>query len=666
MKLRYILFHILMCMAFAFIVPSCVDPVEDPDEIVDEEGEDTDGEDGENEDEEPVLDPEEAAKYVSESAYKVAEYIKKNYSDSYSVEDFEAIIDWLNTRNYVMNVEWDEYYRDIYSTFTDGTDFHIVTVLEPEYDDEDPSFLPEMKSSSSEYGEVYNVETISNEVIQDNNNFLYIEGSPIDRNLRSDRVSEIDSPLSIKYEVVQGLNFVNHSDLTNYGAILIGKTHGAGKGLFLLSTEYHSGWGWDFHMLGNAILRVQGLGEYPLVSRTVSLEELYSQPLHNPFVYANYCWSAEFSSTTKVNGSFVGYINKSGRASSANIKRSFQYFKLLFNGYTHFDAYSMLDTDIMEDTFLGTVIKSYGEDYMRYFSISTDAYKSKIENGQLAVRGKINGYKNLKESGISYYLYYKEGNDGFDSPAEGGVNTLVLEDINTDGTIDVKFSLDEFKAEKEYTCRLGFEYHGNYYLGTSFNFTTPLLPTPGQWVDLGLSVKWAGWNVGASSPEEYGGFYAWGETAEKSEYTSDSYTYVEELNGYWDYKYEDIGSEISGTSYDVASVQWSNGARMPTIEEVNELVSKCTVKSGEYKGSKGYFLIGPNGNIIFLPFSGYCDARGYDGRGYCGWFWSGTDHEGQYDFMYYDTGAYYFYCTSGYISVKHIDRSVGLSVRPVR
>lgn len=629
---------------------------------------DKDGEDDENdENEEPVLDPEEAAKYVSESAYKVAQYVKNNHSDSYSVEDFEAIIDWLWNQDYVEEVEYDEYYRDIHSTFKDGTDFHIVTVLEPEYDDEDPSFLPEMKSSSSEYGEVYNVETISNEVIQDNNNFLYIEGSPIDRNLHSDRVSEIDSPLSIKYEVVQGLNFVNHSDLTNYGAILIGKTHGAGKGLFLLSTEYHSGWGWDFHMLGNAILRVQGLGEYPLVSRTVSLEELYSQPLHNPFVYANYCWSAEFSSTTKVNGSFVGYINRSGRVSSANIKRSFQYFKLLFNGYTHFDAYSMLDTDIIENNILGTVIKSYGEDYLRYFSIRTDEPEITDDN-RVIVKGQFKGYKNLKPE-VSYKIYYKDGDDGFSSPYESGVESITLnkDDIGSDGTLRIDIT-DKLKIYKYYSICLGFEYNGNCYLGNICDdFRTPLIVTPGQWVDLGLSVEWAGWNVDASSPEEYGGYYAWGETETKSQYGLEEYKYCEK-DGKYDWAFEFIGNEISGTSYDVAHVKWGGGARMPSLVEVKELLANCIFLRGcYYKGVCGSYVIGPNHNSIFLPFagirwdgaSGNSDIISHEGS--CGYFWSGT---------FYDTSigfdAYCLYCDWDDDDLWNSARYYGHSVRPVR
>ena len=91
-----------------------------------------------------------------------------------------------------------------------------------------------------------------------------------------------------------------------------------------------------------------------------------------------------------------------------------------------------------------------------------------------------------------------------------------------------------------------------------------------QKVDLGLSVCWAGWNVGASSPEEYGDYYAWGETIDKSDYTEDSYQYY---NGS---DYVNIGSNISGTRYDVARAQWGGSWRMPTNAEFEELINRCT------------------------------------------------------------------------------------------
>ena len=145
-----------------------------------------------------------------------------------------------------------------------------------------------------------------------------------------------------------------------------------------------------------------------------------------------------------------------------------------------------------------------------------------------------------------------------------------------------------------------------------------------QWEDLGLSVKWAAWNVGANTPEEYGGLYAWGETLEKTEYNIDSYTHVvREYYGTgendWYLSPTFIGEEISGTEYDVAHVLWGDGARLPTLDEIQELVNKCTFKKGSFKGTEGVYVIGPNNNNVFFP----CFREGDDSRWY-DYYWSGT------------------------------------------
>ena len=171
------------------------------------------------------------------------------------------------------------------------------------------------------------------------------------------------------------------------------------------------------------------------------------------------------------------------------------------------------------------------------------------------------------------------------------------------------------------------------------------IPFDEKWVDLGLSVLWAAYNVGASSPEEYGGYYAWGETEEKSNYSGDNYN--------WNF----IGSEISGTSYDVAHVKWGDGARMPTLDEVKELVNNCTFKYGTYNGVSGDYVTGPNGNSIFLPFAGCRSIDALYPEGYYGCFWSGTYVD--------DFDACYLYCGKDHGSWSGYDRSYGHSVRPV-
>lgn len=182
-------------------------------------------------------------------------------------------------------------------------------------------------------------------------------------------------------------------------------------------------------------------------------------------------------------------------------------------------------------------------------------------------------------------------------------------------------------------------------------------------VDLGLSVKWACCNVGAESPEGYGGYYAWGETEEKSNYTWSTYKYWSDKDGDGNCdngEYQNIGSNISGTSYDVAHVKWGGSWRMPTLDEIKELCNNCSWQWTEVNGIKGQKVTGPNGNSIFLPAAGGRDGTGVGSRGSYGYYWSGSLYE------YY---SYYCPCYLVFNSDRHdwvnYLRTFGLTVRPV-
>lgn len=152
-------------------------------------------------------------------------------------------------------------------------------------------------------------------------------------------------------------------------------------------------------------------------------------------------------------------------------------------------------------------------------------------------------------------------------------------------------------------------------------------------IDLGLpsGTKWACCNVGASSPEGYGGYYAWGETEEKNNYTASTYSYIQDLYGDGDYYNHDddwvyIGNDIGGTAYDVAYVLWGENWRMPTFNEMMELTSNCTWVWATINGVNGYIVAGSNNNCIFLPAGDWRVGTGYGmwdnlfRRGLCGFY----------------------------------------------
>lgn len=170
-------------------------------------------------------------------------------------------------------------------------------------------------------------------------------------------------------------------------------------------------------------------------------------------------------------------------------------------------------------------------------------------------------------------------------------------------------------------------------------------PSEGQLIDLGLSVKWASYNVGASSPEDYGGLYGWADsTGEKTSIN----------NG--DYPSSNPPKNISGTQYDIARAKWGGSWRLPKKEEFEELDQRCNWKWISYKGVAGYLVIGPNGNRIFLPAAGWSNREGnVMVRGNHGYYWSGTDYDCYLTFSK----------NSRFPSYDVPDRSCGHSVRPV-
>ncbi len=125
-------------------------------------------------------------------------------------------------------------------------------------------------------------------------------------------------------------------------------------------------------------------------------------------------------------------------------------------------------------------------------------------------------------------------------------------------------------------------------------------------VDLGLSVKWASWNIGASKDVEGGNYYAWGETTPKYYYSWDTYQfYNKAMDKITKYNSSDHRTLLEKND-DAASVNWGEHWRIPTYEDYEELLSNCTQKWTSIDGVNGRVFTGPNGNTIFMPALGYC------------------------------------------------------------
>lgn len=176
----------------------------------------------------------------------------------------------------------------------------------------------------------------------------------------------------------------------------------------------------------------------------------------------------------------------------------------------------------------------------------------------------------------------------------------------------------------------------------------------GEAIDLGLSVKWASHNLGASSPEEYGGLYGLGDpTGTHTEIPGDNNNSKE----VWEYYGGSIPDGIvSGTSLDIARVKWGGDWRLPTYYDLVDLRNKCSWEWTACNGIDGYKVTGPNGNSIFLPASGFRLGTKIEMRGVEGNYWSGR--------IYGEASFLKFYSYNRNL-VGTLFRYKGFSVRPV-
>ena len=206
---------------------------------------------------------------------------------------------------------------------------------------------------------------------------------------------------------------------------------------------------------------------------------------------------------------------------------------------------------------------------------------------------------------------------------------------------------------------------------------SPLATFGIDWVDLGLpsGTIWATRNVGASVPEDYGDYFAWGETAPKDYYDWSTYKWRQgyyDANGYYSgytkyctdsfYGFDGfVDNKTELDPADDAACAHYPGGRMPSLEQIQELCNSCTWQWTQRNGVYGQLVTGPNGNTMFLPAAGY---RGYDSlylAGSHGYYWSRTldsSYPGYACSLNFYSGNWYYWHGN--------DRILGFTVRAVR
>ena len=194
-------------------------------------------------------------------------------------------------------------------------------------------------------------------------------------------------------------------------------------------------------------------------------------------------------------------------------------------------------------------------------------------------------------------------------------------------------------------------------------------PDTHEYVNLGLpsGTLWATCNVGATAPEEYGDYFAWGETEPKDYYDWSTYRWCDgsyqTMTKYCtDSKYGMVDNKTElDPEDDAAFVNWGENWRMPTQEQMQELFDNCSWIWTQRNGVNGGLVTGPNGNTLFLPAGGMRNGTSLDFQDIDGDYWSRTIHS------WISSGAYALDFYSGVWGWDgDLIRSYGYSVRAVR
>ena len=233
-------------------------------------------------------------------------------------------------------------------------------------------------------------------------------------------------------------------------------------------------------------------------------------------------------------------------------------------------------------------------------------------------------------------------------------------DTNHDGVVNIA----------DVTCLIDYLLNGTW----PDDPVTP--PDDHEWVDLGLpsGTLWATCNVGANSPEEYGDYFAWGETESKNYYGFSTYKWcngsVKTMTKYCiqtDYGYNGFtdGKTELDPEDDAAYVNWGTSWRMPTVDQQQELVDNCTWTWTTQNDVNGSLVVGPNGNSLFLPAAScYAGDRVWS-IGRAGDYWS-RSLTSDYSCSAHELVVYSSDSFGISFHTQMLNRDYGLTVRAVR
>ncbi len=338
------------------------------------------------------------------------------------------------------------------------------------------------------------------------------------------------------------------------------------------------------------------------------------------------------------------------------------------NTFTSIEATKIVDTDAIgynvafsasitpEQFDKKTYYRAYTYDGMNY-NLADNIYDFTVSN-----------YQNLALEYNSINLTTGETKSVQITSGSGNysIESVIPSDVVTASISESRITLEAHKAG---TANITVKDNISGKTATLSVTVTEYTPSNRPAIDLALpsGTLWASCNVGATEPEDFGGYYAWGETEEKSNYDWDSYIfnisseYSYNMTKYCtDSRYGTLDNKTTlDPEDDVAHVEWGGNWRMPTTEEIDELMANCSQEWTISKGVWGCKFTGSNGNFIFLPAAGYKLHTQLNYNGTRGTYWSSSlntnNPNTSYDLRISGEGAVEYFQ----------NRYIGQCVRPV-
>ncbi len=285
-----------------------------------------------------------------------------------------------------------------------------------------------------------------------------------------------------------------------------------------------------------------------------------------------------------------------------------------------------------------------------------------IEDHKASVHGTLTIESEEHLDSEVFFLYSSTANT-----IEGLKSAGIRVSATLDNSHNFSAALNNLEKQTTYYYLACSNVIGKEILGEVKSFTTLLRIVPAGAVELGLSVMWGECNLGATSEEEYGNYYAWGETIPGSYFSyaaykwcGDTYNSLIKYNYNPDYGVVDNKTTLDASD-DAASVSLKNKWRMPTRAELKELIDKCTWSWTSRNGVNGYEVTsGINGNKIFLPANGMGNNDAIEAQNRYGYYWTSTlsnlNPGSAYSLLFYSETHY---CNDS------ASRYAGMAIRPV-